>query len=151
MKEARHSIRRSTRWSTRIRTRQKISKRIAIYVPSVIKVSHLDSLTMESKLIQVTSTTTKHSNKIFLSRLGGFFSHLSLGVEGWLSIGWVVSFDGFDCFLLHVVAGGKNKLGSTLLTLLLRPLKTNTQFGSGPGCTLLNPTQIVLNHFLTHH
>jgi hypothetical protein len=74
----------------------------------------------------MTSTATKHSNKSFLSWLGGFFPHLSLGVEGWLWTGWVVSFGGFDCFLLFVVVGGRNKLRSSLLTLALTPLKANT-------------------------
>jgi hypothetical protein len=60
-----------------------------------------------------------------------------------------VSFDGFDCFLLLVVVGAMNKLRSTLLTLVLRSLKTNTQFAYGFGCTLLNLSQVILNHFLT--
>jgi hypothetical protein len=106
---------------------------------------------MEAKLIQVTSMTTKHVNKSFLSSLEGFFSHFSLGVEGWLWIGWVVSFCGFDYFLLFVVVGGRNKHGSTLLTLILTSLKPNTQFVSGLGCTLHDLTQIILNYFLTHH
>jgi hypothetical protein len=50
-----------------------------------------------------------------------------------------------------VVGGAGNELGSTLLTLILTPLKTNTQFVCGFGCTLLNPTQIILNHFLTQN
>jgi hypothetical protein len=89
-------------------------------------VSLLNSLTSEAKLIQVTNTTTKHANKSFLSRLGGFFLHFSLGVEGRLWIGWVVSFGGFDYFLLLVVVGVSNKLRSTLPTLVLTPLKANT-------------------------
>jgi hypothetical protein len=104
---------------------------------------------MKAKLIQVTSMTTNHANKSFLSRLGSFFPHFSLGVEGWLWIGWVVSFDGFDCFLHLVVVGGRNKLGSTLLTFVLTSLKPNTQFVFGYGCTLLNSAQVILNHFLT--
>jgi hypothetical protein len=40
----------------------------------------------EAKLIQVTSTVTKHANKSFLSWLGGFSLHFSPGVEGWLLI-----------------------------------------------------------------
>jgi hypothetical protein len=84
----------------------------------------LNSLAPKAKLIQVTSTTTKHTNKSFLSRLGGFFPHFSLGIEGRLWVGWVVSFSGFDCFLLLVVGGIGNKLGSTLLTLIPTPLKT---------------------------
>jgi hypothetical protein len=89
-------------------------------------VSLLNFLVTEAKLVQLTSTATKYANKSFFSRLGCFFPHSSLGVEGWLCIGWVVSFDEFDCFLLFVVVGGRNKLGSTLLTLVLTPLKPNT-------------------------
>jgi hypothetical protein len=74
----------------------------------------------------VTSTTTKYANKSFLSRLGGFFLHTSLGVKGWLWIGWVVSFGGFDYFLLLVVVGARNKLRITLPTHVLTPLKANT-------------------------
>jgi hypothetical protein len=70
------------RQSTRIRTRQKINELIAIWVSSIIKAPLLDSLEMEAKLIQVTSMTTKHVNKSFLSSLEGFFPHFSLGVEG---------------------------------------------------------------------
>jgi hypothetical protein len=88
----------------------------------------LDSLATEAKLNQVTSTATKHTNKSFLSRLGGFFPHFSLRVEGWLCIGWVVSFGGFDCFLHLVVVGARNNLGSILLTLVLTSLKPNTRF-----------------------
>jgi hypothetical protein len=62
-----------------------------------------------------------------------------------------VSFDGFDYCFLFVVGGVGNELGSTLLTLILTPLKPNTQFVYGFSCTLLNPTQIILNQFLTHH
>jgi hypothetical protein len=96
----------------------------------------------------VTGTTTKYAHKNFLSWLGGFFPHFSLMVEGRLWVGWVVSFGGFDCCFLFVVGGAGNELGSTLLTLIFTPLKTNTQFLCGFGCTLLNPTKIVLNHFL---
>jgi hypothetical protein len=106
---------------------------------------------MEAKLIQVTSTTTKHANKVFHSRLGGFFPQFFLGVEGWHGIGWVVSFGGFDSFLLFLVVGARYKLRSTLLTLVHTPLKTNTQFVCGFGYTLLNLTQIILDHFLTQH
>jgi hypothetical protein len=111
----------------------------------------LNSLATEAKLIQVTSTATKHANKSFLSRLGDFFPHFSLGVEGWLWTGWVVSFGGFDCFLLFVVVGARNKLESSLLTLVLTPLKSNTQFVCRFGCILLNQTQVILNYFLTHN
>jgi hypothetical protein len=81
-----------------------------------------------AKLIQVTHTAIKHANKSFLSRFGGggLFPHFSLGVEGRLWVGWVVSFDGVDCFLFLVVGGARNELGSTLLTFILTPLKTNT-------------------------
>jgi hypothetical protein len=96
----------------------------------------------------VTSTAIKHANESFLSQLG-FFSCFSLWVEGWLWVGWVVRFGGFDCCFLFVVGGAGNELGSTLLTLILTPLKANTQFVSGFGCTLLNPAQILLDHFLT--
>jgi hypothetical protein len=103
----------------------------------------------EAKLIQVTSTVIKYTNKNFRSMVGGFFPHISLGVEGWLWTGWVVRFGEFGCFLLFVVVGGRNKFESSLLTLVLTPLKANTQFVCGFSCTLLNPTQVILNHFLT--
>jgi hypothetical protein len=99
----------------------------------------------------VTSTATKHANKNFLSWLRGFFSYFSLGVERWLWIRWVMSFGGFDCFLLLVVVGARNKLGRTLLTLVLTSLKANTQFVCGFGCTLFHMVQVILKHFLTHH
>jgi hypothetical protein len=91
---------------------------------------------------------TKHAHKSFLSWLGGFFPYFSLRVEERLWVGWIVNFDGFDCCFLFVVGGDGNELGSTLLTLIFTPLKTDTQFVCGFGCTLLNPTQIVLDHFL---
>jgi hypothetical protein len=56
----------------------------------------LDSLMSEAKLIQVTNTATKHAIKSFLSQLGDIFLHTSLGVKGWLEIGWVVGFDWFE-------------------------------------------------------
>jgi hypothetical protein len=59
-----------------------------------------------------------------------------------------VGFGGFDCFFLFVVGGARDKPGSTLFTLVLTSLKANTQLIGGFGCTLLNPTQIILNHFL---
>jgi hypothetical protein len=105
----------------------------------------------EVKLNQMTSTATKYANKRFLSRPGGLFSCFSLWVEGWLWVGWVVSFGGFDCCFLFVVGGARNELGSTLPTLILTPLKTNTQSICGFGCTLLNPAQILLNHFLAQN
>jgi hypothetical protein len=52
----------------------------------------LNSLASEAKFNQVTSTATKHANKTFISWLEGFFLHTSLGVKGWLVIGWVVDF-----------------------------------------------------------
>jgi hypothetical protein len=85
---------------------------------------------------------TKDVNKSFLSQLGGSFHCFSLWV------GWVVSFVGFDCCFLFVVGGARNELGSTLLTLIHTPLKANTQSVCGFDCTLLNPAQILLNHFL---
>jgi hypothetical protein len=62
-----------------------------------------------------------------------------------------VSFCGFDYCFLFVVGGAGNKLGSTLPTLIPTPLKTNTQYVCRFGCTLLNPTQILLDHFLTQN
>jgi hypothetical protein len=81
----------------------------------------------------------------------GFFPHFSHGAEGRLWVGWVVSFGGFDYFLLLVVGGARIELGSTILTLILTPLKTNTQFVCGFDCILLNPTQILLNHLLAQN
>jgi hypothetical protein len=81
---------------------------------------------MKAKLIQVTSTTTKHANKSFISMLGDFFSHFSLVVEGWLWTGCVVSFGGFDYFLLLVMVRDRDELRRTLHTLILTPLKINT-------------------------
>jgi hypothetical protein len=72
-------------------------------------------------------------------------------VEGWLWVGWVVSFGGFDCCFLFVIGGAGNELESTLLTLILTPLRTDTQFVCGFGCTLLNLTQILLNPFLAQN
>jgi hypothetical protein len=115
----------------------------------MLKVPLLNSVALEAKLIQVTSTATKHANKSFLSRLSGFFPHISLGVEGWLWIGWVVGFGWFECFLAFVVVGARNKFGSSLLTLFLTSLKHKTQFVCGFGGTLLNMAQIILNHLLT--
>jgi uncharacterized membrane protein len=99
----------------------------------------------------VTSTAIKHVNKGFLSKLGDFFPHFSLWVEVWLWARWVVSFGGFDCFLLLVIVGARDELMSTLHTIVLTTLKINTQLICGLGCTLLNMTQINLNHFLTHN
>jgi hypothetical protein len=86
----------------------------------------LNPLAPEAKLIQVTSTTTKHANKSFLSRLVGFFSHFSLRVEGRLWVGCVVSFGGFDYCFLFVVGGARNELMNTFLNLILTPLKVDT-------------------------
>jgi hypothetical protein len=99
----------------------------------------------------VSSTATKYAHKSFPSRLGSFFSHFSLRVEGKLWVGWVVSFSGFDCCFLFMVGGAKNELMNTFLTLILTPLKVDTQFVCGFGCTLLNPAQVILYHFLAQH
>jgi hypothetical protein len=151
MRETRQSTRRHAKRSTRIRIRRKIKEVITIWVSSILKAHLLNSLTSEAKLIQVTGTATKHANKSFLYRFGGFFFHISLGVKGWLGIEWVVGFGGFDYCLLFVVVEARNELESTLLTLILTPLKTNTLFVCGLGYTFLNPTQIILDHFLTYH
>jgi hypothetical protein len=98
----------------RIRMRREINELIMIWVSSIVKVPLINSLATEAKLIQVISTTTKHADKSFLSQVESFFPCFSLCVEGWLWIGWVVSFDGFDCCFLFVVGGAGNKLGSTL-------------------------------------
>jgi hypothetical protein len=95
--------------------------------------------------------TTKHANKGFISQLGGFSLHTSLWVEGWLWIEWVMGFGWFESFLFFMVPGARNKLRSTLLTLFLTSLKSNTQSVCGHGCTLLNPAQIILDHFLTQN
>jgi hypothetical protein len=137
MSELRQSMRRRARQSVRERARQKIRKLITIWVSGIIKASPLNPLALEVKLIQVACTTTKHANKCFLSRLGGFFPHFSLRVEGRLWVRWVVRFGGFDCFLLLVIGGARKELGSTLLTLILTPLKINTQFICGFSYTLL--------------
>jgi hypothetical protein len=62
-----------------------------------------------------------------------------------------MNFDWFECFLFFMVAGARNKHRSTLLTFLLTSLKANTQSVCGLGYTLLNPTQILLNHLLPQH
>jgi hypothetical protein len=69
----------------------------------------------------VINTATKYANKSFISRLVGFFSYFSLWVKGWFEVRWVVSFGGFDYCFLFMVCGARNKLGSTLLTLILTP------------------------------
>jgi hypothetical protein len=111
----------------------------------------LNSLSSKAKLIQMTRTATKYANKSTISRLGGFSLHISLWVEGRLWIGWVMGFSWFECFLFFMVARARNKLRSTHLTFFLTSLKPNTQSVCGLGCTLLNPTQILLNHFLTQN
>jgi hypothetical protein len=148
MKELRQSMRRSVRWSTRVRMRRKLKELITIWVSSTL-MPLLNSLAMEAKLIQVTNKATKYAHKSFLSRFRGFFPHTSPGVIGWLWIGWVVGFGWFDCFLLFVVVGARNKHRSTLLTLILTSLKPNAQFVCELCYTLLNPTQVILNHLLT--
>jgi hypothetical protein len=67
--------------STRIRMRQKINELTTIQVSSTIEVSLLNSLAMEAKLIQVTSTVTKYTNKSFLSRLENFFLSSLFGLK----------------------------------------------------------------------
>jgi hypothetical protein len=62
-----------------------------------------------------------------------------------------VRFGEFDCCFLFVVGGVGNELGSTLLTLILTPLKTNTQSVCGFGCTFFNLAKIVLNYFLAQN
>jgi hypothetical protein len=62
-----------------------------------------------------------------------------------------MGFSWFHCCFLFVVGGAGNELWSTLLTLILTHLKTNTQSICGFGCTLLNPARILLNHFLTQN
>jgi hypothetical protein len=111
----------------------------------------VNSLLPEAKLIQVTRTATKHVNKSFLSRLGGFPLHISLRIEGWLWIGWIMGFGWFEYFLFFMVARARNKLRSTPLTLFLTPLKPNTQSVCGLGCTFLDPAQILLDHFLAQN
>jgi hypothetical protein len=128
-----------------------MNKLITIRVSSIIKASLLYSLATEAEMIQVTSTATELANKSFLSWFEGFFPYLSLGVERWLWIGWVVNFGGFDFFLLFEVVGARNKVGSNLLTLVLTSLKTSTQFVCGLGCTLFHTVQVILNHLLAHH
>jgi hypothetical protein len=68
-----------------------------------------------------------------------------------MALDWMgVSFGGFECSLLFVLVGARNKLGSTLLTLVPTSLKANTQFICGLGCTLFHMVQIILNHLLAH-
>jgi hypothetical protein len=79
------SVRRSTRvkarQNMRIRMRWKINELITIWVSSILNTPPLNSLPLEAKLIQVTSTATKHANKSFLSRLGGFFLTSLFGLK----------------------------------------------------------------------
>jgi hypothetical protein len=60
-----------------------------------------------------------------------------------------MGFGWFEWFLFFMVAGARNKLRSALLTFLPTSLKLNTQSVCGISCTLLNPAQILLDHFLT--
>jgi hypothetical protein len=151
MREMRQITRRSTRQSARERVRRKIRKLITILVSGIINTLPLNPLASKAKLIQVTGTATKHAHKSFLSQLGGFFPHFSLRVEGRLWVEWVVSFSGFDCCFLFLVGGFRNELMNTFLTLVLTPLKANTQFACGFSCTLLNPAQVIIYHFLTQN
>jgi hypothetical protein len=146
---ARRSTRVKGRRNMRIRTRQKIDKLITIWVSNILNMPPLNSLPPEAKLIQVTSTATKHANKSFLSQLRGFFPCFSLWVEWLFWIGWIMDFGWFECFLFFMVAGARNKFRSTLFIFLLTSLRFNPQSVCGLSCTLLNPTQILLDHFLT--
>jgi hypothetical protein len=150
-RSARWSPRVKARWKMRVRTRQKINELITIWVSSILNMPPLNSFSLEAKLIQMTTTTTKHENESFLSWLGGFSLHTSLWVEGWLWIGWVMGFSWFEWFLFFMVAGARNKPRSTILTLLLTSLKPNTQSVCGLGCTLLNLAQILLDNFLAQN
>jgi hypothetical protein len=105
----------------------------------------------KAKLIQVTSTVIKHAHKSFLSRFGGFSLHTSLWVERWLWIRWVIGFGWFECFIFFMVAEARNKIRSTLLILFLTSLKHNLQSVCGFGYTLLNPAQILFNHFIAQN
>jgi hypothetical protein len=62
-----------------------------------------------------------------------------------------VNFNWFECFIFFMVVGVRNKFRSTLLNLFLTSFKLNPQFVCGFGCTLLNHTQILLNHFLAQN
>jgi hypothetical protein len=126
----------------RIRLRRNIKELTTIWVSIILNTPPLNSLTPKAKVIQVTSMATKHANESYISQLGGFFPYFFLWV------GWVASFGWFYCCFLFVVGGAGNELGSTLLTLILTPLKTNTQSVCELGCILLNPAQILLDHFL---
>jgi hypothetical protein len=81
--------------------------------------------------------------------LGVSFLVSLFGLKDGFGLDGVMGFDWFKCFLFFMVAGGRNKLRSTLLTFLLISLKPNTQFLCGLGCTVLNLAQILLDHFLT--
>jgi hypothetical protein len=67
-----------------------------IRVSNIIKAHLLYSLAMKVELIQVTRTATKYANLNFLTWIWSIFLHTSLGVEGWLGIGWVVGFSWFE-------------------------------------------------------
>jgi hypothetical protein len=149
MKEMTQSMRRTVRRSMRVSTRRKINELIIIWVSRIIKVPLLNSLVPEPNLIHVTSMATKHANKSFLSWLGGFFLHTSHGVKGWLGIGWVASFGGFDGFLRFVVVGGRNKPRITLLILVLTSLKANTQFVCGYGCSSIHPQSVSCSQYFS--
>jgi hypothetical protein len=135
----------------RVRTRRKLNELITIRVSSILNTSPLNFITLKAKLIQVTSTATKHANKSFLSRHTSFSHCFFLWVERWLWVGWVVRFGGFNCCFLFVVGGAGNEFGSTFLIFILTPLKPNTQFVCGLGCTLINPAQILFDHFLAQN
>jgi hypothetical protein len=57
----------------------------------------LHSLALTVKVIQVTHMATKHANVNLFTQIWSIFLHASLGVEGWLGVGWVVDFGWFQC------------------------------------------------------
>jgi hypothetical protein len=83
--------------------------------------------------------------------LGVSFLASLIGLKNDFRVGWVVSFGGFDCCFLFVVGGARNELVITPLTLIPTPLKANTQSVCGFGCSLLNPTQVLLNNFFAQN
>jgi hypothetical protein len=83
--------------------------------------------------------------------LGVSFLASLIGLKDSFRVGWVVSFVAFDYYFLFIVGGARNELGSTLLTLILTPLKANTQSVCGFDCSLLNLTQVLLNNFFAQN
>jgi hypothetical protein len=62
-----------------------------------------------------------------------------------------MSFGWFESVHFFMLAEARNTLRSTFLTLFLTSIKPNLQFVYGFGCTLLNPTQIILSYFLAQN